>query len=422
MTAVTPDLPLAGVRVLDLVTGPLAAIGRYLAEWGAEVIRVEAPGGAADRRAGRSAAGVSLDFVAANLGKRATVLDLSRPGDRARFDTLLDGTDILLEDRAPGTPEAALLDVEAITRRHPALVVLSATPFGRTGPCVRWQATSPVLNALSGELSRSGIPGREPLLPPGNLPYDCGVTQAVFAVLLVYLARIRTGLGDHLDFAVLDGAVAALDPGFGIAGSATAGVPASKLPRGRPEARHQYPIIPCADGFVRICVLSPKQWHGMFEWLGRPREFADPAYGKLATRFASTTLIPAIARLFAGRTRTDLEEEGQRYGVPIAAVLDIDEALHTAQVEARGAFTQQALAPDVSAPFPNGTVEFDGRRAGVRGPAPALDHVESARWLDPRRRGSYPPGDPADRPLSGLRVLDLGVIVVGAEQGRLLAD
>jgi crotonobetainyl-CoA:carnitine CoA-transferase CaiB-like acyl-CoA transferase len=244
MTAVTPDLPLAGVRVLDLVTGPLAAIGRYLAEWGAEVIRVEAPGGAADRRAGRSAAGVSLDFVAANLGKRATVLDLSRPGDRARFDTLLDGTDILLEDRAPGTPEAALLDVEAITRRHPALVVLSATPFGRTGPCVRWQATSPVLNALSGELSRSGIPGREPLLPPGNLPYDCGVTQAVFAVLLVYLARIRTGLGDHLDFAVLDGAVAALDPGFGIAGSATAGVPASKLPRGRPEARHQYPTHP----------------------------------------------------------------------------------------------------------------------------------------------------------------------------------
>jgi crotonobetainyl-CoA:carnitine CoA-transferase CaiB-like acyl-CoA transferase len=160
----------------------------------------------------------------------------------------------------------------------------------------------------------------------------------------------------------------------------------------------------------------------MFEWLGHPREFADPAYGKLATRFASTTLIPAIARLFAGRTRTDLEEEGQRYGVPIAAVLDIDEALHTAQVEARGAFTQQALAPDVSAPFPNGTVEFDGRRAGVRGPAPALDHVESARWLDPRRRGSYPPGDPADRPLSGLRVLDLGVIVVGAEQGRLLSD
>ncbi|WP_374215816.1 CaiB/BaiF CoA transferase family protein [Frankia sp. AiPs1] len=434
-------MPLSGVRVLDLTTGPLAAIGRHLAEWGADVLRVEPPGGAADRRTGRRVAGVSLGFAAANLGKRAVSLDLSRPADRERFTALLADADILLESTPPSGPEATTLDVEGIRREHPSLVVLSATPFGRTGPHAGWQATSPVLHALSGELSRSGIPGREPLLPPGDLPYDCAAAQAVFVVLLAYLERLRTGLGDHLDFAVLDGAVAALDPGYGIAGSATAGVPASKLPRGRPEARHQYPIIPCADGFVRLCILAPRQWRAMFGWMGRPAQFADPSYDKLSTRFASTTLLPAIARFFADKTRAELEQAGQRHGVPTAAVLDLAEALDSEQVRARGAFTPVELAPGISAPFPNGVLELDGHRAGIRGPAPTLppDSAAARSWATRPAPAPAPaqaqapisgptPGsgdaaaDPGGRPLAGLRVLDLGVIVVGAEQGRLLAD
>ncbi|WP_374690059.1 CaiB/BaiF CoA transferase family protein [Frankia sp. AvcI1] len=431
-------MPLTGVRVLDLTTGPLAAIGRHLAEWGADVLRVEPPGGAADRRTGRRVGGVSLAFAAANLGKRAVSLDLAQPADRERFTALLADADILLESTPPSGPEATTLDVEGIRREHPSLVVLSATPFGRTGPQAGWQATGPVFHALSGELSRSGIPGRAPLLPPGDLPYDCAAAQAVFVVLLAYLERLRTGLGDHLDFAVLDGAVAALDPGYGIAGSATAGVPASKLPRGRPEARHQYPIIPCADGFVRLCILAPRQWRAMFAWMGRPAEFADPSYDKLSTRFASTTLLPAIARFFADKTRAELEQAGQHHGVPTAAVLDLDEALESEQVRARGAFSPVELAPGMAAPFPNGVLELDGHRAGVRGPAPTLppDSSPAAQgWGDRPIPGPGPgpdpaPGpdprdgsvDPGRRPLAGLRVLDLGVIVVGAEQGRLLAD
>ncbi|MBX6391185.1 MAG: CoA transferase, partial [Frankia sp.] len=364
------DLPLTGVAVLDLITGPLAAIGRHLAEWGADVLRVEPPGGAADRRTGRRAAGVALGFAAANLGKRALALDLARPADRRRLNGLLAEADILLESTPPGTPEAEHLDVEAIRREHPGLVILSATPFGRSGAHARWQATGPVLHALSGELSRSGLPGHPPLLPPGDLAYDCAIGQALFAVLLAYLERLRTGLGDHLDFAVLDGAVAALDPGFGVAGSATAGVPADRLPRGRPDAGHQYPIIRCADGFVRLCILAPRQWRGMFEWMGRPDEFADPSYEKLSTRFASRTLLPAIARLFADRKRAELEEAGQRYGVPIAAVLEVDEALRSEQIRAREAFQPVEIAPGVSAPFPAGVLELDGQRAGPRGPAP----------------------------------------------------
>ncbi|WP_156680551.1 CaiB/BaiF CoA-transferase family protein [Sphingomonas profundi] len=406
-----PPAPLAGVRVLDLAVGPLAAIGRLLAELGADVVRVEPRDGAADRRQGRIVAGVSLDHLAANRGKRSARLDLADADDRAAFDDLVADADMLIETTAPGSDAAALLDAAGLSARHPALVILSASDFGRTEGFAGWQATDPVLHALSGELSRSGIAGRPPLLPPGDLAYDCAVAQGAYVLLLAFYARLRGGTGDHLDFSVLDGASLALDPGYGIAGSATAGIPASQLPRGRPTVGAQYPIIPCADGFVRLCVLSPRQWQGMFEWMGRPEAFADPAYSRLDTRFSSPTLVPAIARLFAGRTRAELEAEGQRHGVPAAGLLDLAEAEHSPQMAARGAFRPVEIARGIFAPFPDGALELDGARAGV--PQPAV-----------QPRAPFPDPDLAAgaAPLAGLRVLDLGVIVVGAEQSRLLAD
>ncbi len=422
----TLDRPLDGLRVLDLMTGPMTVVGRLLAEWGADVVRIEPPGGAEDRSSGVRVGDVSLDFAAANLGKRAVALDLGDAQDRQTFDEMVATADVLLECNAPGSAADEALDVDLIRLSHPGLVILSASPFGRVGSYRQWQATGPVFHALSGELSRSGIPGRPPLLPPGDLAHDCAAPQAVYVVLLALLERRRSGRGDHLDFSILDGAVQALDPGYGIAGSATAGVPASKLPRDRPDSRHQYPIIACADGYVRLCVLAPRQWRGMFEWMGRPDEFADPSYEQLGTRFASTTLIPAIGRFFADKTRAELEEAGQRYGVPTAALLDLDEALASEQVVARRSFAPITLDGGVSAPFPDGVVEIDGHRAGPRSAAPDLT-ASPAAWADQTHRWADPAGgnvqNAADeRPLSGLKVLDLGVIVVGAEHGRLLAD
>lgn len=402
MTQAEASKPLTGVRVLDLVVGPMAAIGRQLAELGADVIRLEPESGSVDRRQGPSAGGVSLDFAAANLGKRATGL--------GRFDELLAGADILIG--GPGCDAAAAL------ARYPRLVAMKVSEFGDIGRFANWQATGPVYHALTGELSRSGIPKREPLLPPGDLAQACAAVQGAYVALLAYYNRLRTGAGDLLDFSVLDGAAQALDPGYGIAGSAAAGIPASKLPRGRAEARFMYPILPCKDGFVRLCILAPRQWRGMFEWMGRPAEFADPAFDILQNRFASRSLLPAIATFFADKTRREIEEAGQRHGVPAAALLDLDEALGTEQIVARRAFRPVEIAPGISAPLPDGTVEIDGRRMGADGPAPALD--AEADWRSPPLE--LEASAAGERPLSGLRVLDLGVIVVGADSARLLGD
>lgn len=401
----TPDeRPLAGVRVLELVTGPMAAISKTYVELGADVIRLEPRSGADDRGNGLSIEGASIDFVTTNLGKRAAIFDC--------YEALVADADIMIAPRGA-------IDADRLTALNPALVVLLVSDFGNTRNFTDWVGSGPVFHALSGELSRSGIPGRPPLLPPGDLAIACAAVQAAYVTLVAYWQALMTGRGDVLDFSVLDGATQALDPGFGIAGSASAGVPASKLPRGRPEARFMYPILPCADGFVRICVLAPRQWQGMFEWMGRPEEFADPAFDKLQNRFASKTLLPAIKRFFAMKSREQVEMEAQQFGVPAAAVLDLDEALDTEQIKARCAFVPTEITPGVFAPVPDGVIEINGKRMGIAGPAPSIPQAE-IQW-HPR----YPvtPGTRSgDRPFSGLKVLDFGVIVVGAEGGRLLAD
>lgn len=423
------SLPLEGVLVIEIVSGPLAAVGRRLVELGADVLRVEPPGGAADRRDGPLFDGVSLSFIAWNRGKSAVALDLADAADRGRFEALLDRADILIENTRPGSPDAAVLDVAGIHRRKPALVILSASDFGQEGGQEgghsRWQATAPVIHALSGELARSGKPGRAPLLPPDELPYECAASQAVFAILVAFVNRMKTGWGDHLDFAVLDGASQALDPGFGVAGSATAGASASAQPRGRPDAGHQYPILPCADGYVRLCILSVRQWRGMFEWLGRPAELSDPSLDDMRTRFASPQVTAAIARLVEDKSRAELEAAGQRHGVPVAGVLELMEAIDSEQVRARTMFAPVPVGPGLVLPLPDGLLEIDGRRAGARGPAPALGTGWPPAAAAPRPGGGLRETgrpEPGERPLAGLRVLDFGVIVVGAEAGRLLAD
>jgi crotonobetainyl-CoA:carnitine CoA-transferase CaiB-like acyl-CoA transferase len=411
------DAPLRGVRVVDLVSGPMQTVSRHLLDLGAHVTRVHLAGITDERGFGPVVDGVALGSAIAGHGAEETSIDPATTAGRARWGDLLATADLLIENTAPDSPEEARLGVRAIREEHPGLVVLSISDFGRDTAFRTWRGTTPVFHALTSELSRSGLPGRDPLVPPGELPYDVAAAQAAFLAVSLYLDSLRTGVGEHIDFSVLEGAMQALDPPFGMTGSAAAGVPLSQAPRGRVDASHMYPIIPCKDGYVRICVLARRQWRGMFEWLGRPDEFADPKYDDLRVRFESPILRPAIARFFADKTRAELEQQGQDHGVPAAAVLTSDEALGTEQVRARGFLREIELAPGVVAPVPAGVVEIDGARA----------------WVDDvlvRERGERPqakalaerPRARTDLPLDGLRVLDLGVIVVGGDTGRLLGD
>ncbi|BBW99722.1 CoA transferase [Mycolicibacterium moriokaense] len=408
------DPPLSGTRILDLTSGPMTAVGRLFADLGAHVTALHVPGITADD----DVVGPHVDEVPIQTAINRhgmPVVDVEGP---AEFEGLLAGADILIENTRPGSAAETALSVRRLRERYPALVILSISDFGRDNDYRGWQGTTPVFHALSSELSRSGIPGREPLIPPAELPYHVAAAQAAVMTAAVYLDRLRTGEGDLIDFSVLDGAMQTLDPPFGSAGSASAGVAVSAQQRDFNAEQQRYPIIACKDGHVRMCVLAKRQWHGMFKWMGSPEEFADPSYDKLGKRFRSPELLATIERFCADKTRAELEAQGQAHGVPTAAVLTLSEALNAEHFTARGFFRDVGLAAGVVAPVPVGVTEIDGHRASaLNAPNPAqADRPTEAPLLKTRdRRGE-------GLPLEGIRVLDLGVIVVGADTGRLFGD
>lgn len=415
-------LPLSGVRVVELTFGKLEMCGRFLADLGAEVILVEPRGGVASRRAPPCHGQTSLHFASHNANKLSVELDLESAEGVRQLGELLQGAQIVLEAAPLGWLRERGLD----SRLHVGQVVLGLSDFGRSGPYADFTASNAVLLAMGGVLARSGIKGCEPLLPPGELAYETAALQAAWVALAAYWNLLNGGGGGCFDFSAHEATLQILDPGMGVTGSAAGGRSALELaPRGRPPLGNGYPIFPCLDGAVRICLLNPRQWQGMSAWLGDDHPFTDPSFASLAKRFKVIREVNAlIAELFREQRAADLVAEGQRRGVPIAAVASPDEVLRDAHFLARDSFVALPVADGVAGRVPGGFVEIDGQPAGIRRPAPALgEHTAQVLSALP---ASLPPvvatGDPARRPFSGVRVLDLGVIVAGAELGRLLAD
>lgn len=409
---------LGGVRVLDLGGGDAAPITRLLADLGADVLKLQVSENAADRYAAPVVGGTSVPFTLGNANKRITTLDPADAGDRHRFDELVAGADILVDDGGDLTEAFGTSCVE-LADRHPDLVAISVTDFGTAGPYRSWRGTDAVFYAMSSALSRSGPATGTPVLPPTGIASATAAAQAAWVVLAAYYHRLRHGGGDYIDFSRFEAVVQALDPPYGSQGQAAAGQKRTGGWRGRPRNQQIYPTFPCRDGFVRICLLSARQWRGMRAWLGEPEEFSGPEFDSIAARFAAAKeLNAAIAELFASQTMDDLVTQGQSRGVPIAAVQTPAEALASDHFRAVGALTPLPVANGGTVTVPVGPFVVDGTHLGLIAPA-----VEDAapEWLTAPNPLGRPRKD-GRRPFDGLRILDLGVIVAGGELGRLFAD
>jgi crotonobetainyl-CoA:carnitine CoA-transferase CaiB-like acyl-CoA transferase len=404
---------LAGVRVLDLGDGTADMVTRLLADLGADVLKIEPEGGNSARTAPPRVGDVSIPFALHNANKRSAVVN-----SHQEFLRLAQAADIVVDS---GRTPAFGMSCAELADRFDHLVTMSVTDFGTTGPRAGWRATDPVLYAMSTALSRSGPPTGTPVLPPDGIASATAAAQAAWAVLAAYYHRMRSGTGDFVDFSRLEGVLLALDPPFGSMGQAAANQVRPTAWRGRPRNQDVYPIFACADGFVRICVMSGRQWRGMRAWLGEPSEFQDPKFETLSARITATRELGAmIGELFSRHTMEVLLEGGQRHGVPIAAVHTPAEVLASEHFRSVGALTELACDGGVGLTAPAGNFVVDGRHAGIRHPAPSPGR-DAAEWLSRPEQAAAERG-PARRPLEGVRVLDLGVIVAGGELGRLFAD
>ena len=409
---------LGGVRVLDLAGADGAAITRLLADLGADVLKIRVPADDRDQHAAPLVGGASVPFTLDNANKRRATLDPDDEADRRRFDELVAGADILVADRSD-VPQAFGVSCVELADRHPELVALSVTDFGADGPYRTWRGTDAVFYAMSTALSRSGPATGTPVLPPIGIASATAAAQAAWAVLAAYYHRLRHGGGDYIDFSRFEAVVQALDPPFGSQGQAASGLKRAGGWRGRPRNQQIYPTFPCRDGYVRICLLSARQWRGMRSWLGEPQEFSGPEFDSIAARFAaSKQLNAAIAALFAPQAMADLVTEGQSRGVPIAAVQTPAEALTSEHFRAVGALAPLPIAPGTTVTVPVGPFVVDGAHRGLA--VPVADGA-TPEWLGPTNALGRPRKQ-GQRPFEGLRILDLGVIVAGGELGRLFAD
>lgn len=428
------QLPLTGIRVLDLCDLRGQSCGRMLADLGAEVILVEPLEGMSSRRRAPVVDSQSLYFATHNANKFSVQLDLASQEGKKDFLKLVSSSDMLIDGGDKSIWEMLNTSHSQLRTIYPDLIILSITDFGLQGPYKDFTATESVHMAMSTVLSRSGTNGSPPLLPPGELALETASIQAAWVALLAYWQRSHNGKGDLLDFSINDAIAQTFDPGVGAAGSAAAGRTAIEVaPHGRPEVNFipgklpsvalLYPIFKCADGHIRACVLNPRQWRSMSEWLGPDHPFTHPKFGVTGKRLLNIDAINKLmASLFENQTREHLVAQGQKRGIPIASINLPGEVFDNDHFDQRNLFTKIEIGGK-KAKAPSGYFCIDGRRIGINTLAPKLGANTQNLLSSAKVKDALPvTGGESRKPLGGILVLDLGIIVAGGELGRLFSD
>ncbi len=419
--------PLASLRVLDFADeiGDLA--GRLLADLGADVQRIEPPGGAPSRTFPPLADdGTSLWFAFRNMNKSGLELDLNADADVAAFLDLVGGADVLIDN--------GNLDADALLEQHPRLIICSVTPFGLTGPYSDFAATDEVVFSLSGNLSMSGVLTSDPLFMPGSVASDTAGVMAAYAICVALWQRKATGLGQHLDVSALE-ATAQLNT-WGLSNTSSilnsGGDPSNSNTRNGTSP--MYPNFATTDGQVRCVTMAPGQWFALYEWMGKPEGFEAEEWGQIFFRFMNLDVLnPVIAEHFAPLTMVEAAVEAQRRGVVATPMLTPSDLLANEHYESRATFTDiptgaASATGAVTARVPSGFALIDGQRVGPTLPAPQLGTGQIPNWPTHRNTASAAADQSADtdtgtkQPLDGIRVLDFGHGGVGVEAGRMFAE
>ncbi|MFI2436227.1 CaiB/BaiF CoA transferase family protein [Streptomyces sp. NPDC018693] len=366
--------PLAGVRVLELAgigPGPFAAM--LLADLGADVVRVDRPGGP----------GLAIDPARdiTNRNKRSVIVDLKAPDGPARVLDLAERADLLIEGYRPGVAERLGVGPEDCHARNPRLVYGRMTGWGQDGPLAHRAGHDIAYIALTGTLGMIGDPDRPPAVPANLLgDYAGGSLYLVVGVLAALHHARATGTGQVVDAAIVDGTahLSAMIHGMLAAGGWQDRRAANLLDGGCPY----YGTYETADGrYMAVGALEP-QFYAQFLDLMGLAEHADAR--KDVTRWEE--LRAAVAARFKGRTREEWTAVFEGSDACVAPVLTLREAPHHPHLAARGTFTDHAgLTQPAPAP------RFSATPTTVRtGPArPGADTEDVARdWNVPELAAS----------------------------------
>ena len=360
---------LDGITVLDLASvGPAARASRWLADYGATVVKV----GPVPAQAGVQIV-PPFHAYSAHRGLKRVLVDLKRPGGRDAFLRLVDGADVVIESFRPGVVDRLGIGYPVLAGRNPRVVLCSTSGYGQDGPHAGWAGHDLNYLGVSGFLACTGRgpDGRPPI--PGATVADSagGGMHAVMAILAALVRRASTGTGGHLDVSAADGMLAlmALMVDEYLATGAPQG-PRSGLLTGRYAC---YDVYGTADGkWLTVAAIEPRFWANLCAALGLPEWEAHQ------TDDAAQDQVHAdLSAVFRTRTRDEWVADLAPLDTCVAAVLEVDEVVGDPQYAARGAF--------VTAKHPtHGAFRQVGAVWAGTVPVPADQEVRDATGTDTR--------------------------------------
>jgi len=328
--------PLSGLLVVDFTTllpGPLATL--LLAEAGAEVIKIEQPGGENARRFPPMIDGESAAFVMLNRGKASMSLDLKNEADRAKLTQLIKRADILVEQFRPGVMARLGLGYEDARALNPRVIYCSISGYGQSGPRVHEAGHDINYIGNTGLLDLQPGPSDHPVIPP-MLAADIagGSFPAVINILLALRARDQSGQGCHIDIAMTDAMFTFTWAALAL-GVATNRFPAPGemwLVGGSPR----YQIYPAKDGKLIACgAIEQKFWLAFAKAIGLPTTLVDDTQNPKTTR-------DAVAKLIATRTSDEWRPIFATADCCTTVITPLEEAMRDPHFLERGLFAHQA--------------------------------------------------------------------------------
>ncbi len=366
---VTTKLPLDDIRVIDLTVaraGPTCV--RQLADWGADVVRVEPPPSPASTGLVGSRHGA--DFQHLHRNKRSLALNLKAPGASEVLMRLVDGSDVLIENMRPPVKQRLGFDYASVHARNPRLVYGSISGFGQDGPYAERGGVDQIAQGMGGLMSVTGLPGSEPTragIPVSDLA--AGLYLAI-GVLVALHDRERTGSGRWVQTSLLESMIAMMD--F----QAARWTIDNEVPE--PAGNHHPMSVPMgcfatADGYVNIGGADGRLLSSLCEVVGLPWIPADPRFDSLARRSANRAELNAlIGERLRTRTTAAWVAAMNAAGVPCGPVYRMDEVFADPQVE-HLAMTQEVHHP-ILGPLNivRNAVQMSDAPLTVRAPSPEI--------------------------------------------------
>jgi crotonobetainyl-CoA:carnitine CoA-transferase CaiB-like acyl-CoA transferase len=386
--------PLQGIRVIDfsrIIAGPFCT--QYFADLGAEVIKVERPGTGDDARQYSFPAqwgGVGTMYLSFNRGKRSIALDLEQEGDRATARQLIADADVLVENFRPDVMAKLGLGCEAMREMNPRLVYCSISGFGEVGPLAMAGANDLVAQASCGVMSLNPrADGRPEKVVPAMVDMFTGLNAAL-AIVAALHERAGTGVGTQVSTSLFESGISMLSY---FATTHFAPVPPRDENVEDLGASITVPnqTFRASDGWMAIACSNEPMWRRLCEAIEAPQLYADPRYATNLDRTRNqATLIPALAEVFARRTRADWAQRLEQAKVSHSSVLSVGEVLAHPQTEALGMVVPIAHPQLEGFRMVRSPLRIGGRGMAAMVPPPGLDEhrTEILALLEPQLNGT----------------------------------